>query len=223
MVIIRSVGERTEQQLIDRYPGAVVIRHVTPFYEALKQCLEIGLESNAEQIVCIDADVTPAPKMYEELVSALQSHGDAYAAVPKLEDYLQGRRRTVGVHAYNRKRIPEALSYIGRLKGDARPESSLRKMMKRTIKLSRPLGVHGEGQYYRDIYRTALLWSYKHERHEAYLTAYWEERIDDPDFRVALRGWYDGKEMRVRKCDAGMDIDYGAILADMGLQEKEPL
>lgn len=223
IVVIRSVGERTVPLIREMYPDAVMVENVTPFSEALRVSFETAIDSGAEQLVCIDGDVIPDAGMAEDLAAILQRHPYTYAIAPRMHDYLTGDTRTVGVHAYNVRYLSEALQALDDTKRLARPESKIRHIMRgKRIKPNHVYGVHGKRQYYRDIYRTVLLWPHKHAKHEAAFRQYWS-LSDNDDFRVALRSWADGKQRHVTTCDASIQFDIDEILDDLKLTEKEPL
>lgn len=226
IAIIRSVGERTTQPLLQQMRGqsdkVALVQNVTPFSEALRQSFLIAIESGQEYVMCIDADVTPTIDLPMRCAAALDRAPGAYAAVPRMVDYLQGKTRAVGVHAYRVSMLSEALERISEFAGTERPESKLRKVMGRSVRVENG-GVHGKGQYYRDIYRTVLLWPAKHKKHEARLHKYWLDNAGNHDYRVALRAWEDGERMNVRTCDASIDTDFERVLDELGLTEKVPL
>lgn len=226
IAIIRSVGERTAPALLqamrEQADKVALVQNVTPFSEALRQSFLIAIESGQEYAMCIDADVTPTIDLPRRCAAALDRAPGAYAAVPRMFDYLQGNTRAVGVHAYRVSMLSEALERLPHFVGTERPESKLRKAMGRSVRVENG-GVHGENQYYRDIYRTVLLWQAKHKKHEARLHKFWLDNADKHDYRVAMRAWGDGERMGVRTCDASIETDFQRVLEELGLSEKVPL
>ena len=206
---------------MERLPGAVLIEGVSPFAETLRQCFVMGIEAKAKHLICVDADVLPDYDLIHVCTQALNDHPKCGAVVPKMWDWLQGRVRSVGVHAYHGDKLRKALNLWPHYKDLARPESTLRREFGRAYKPRRQMGIHGRHQYYRDIYRTGLLWAYKHQGHESMLLEYWKSQ-GDPDFRVLERAWKDGKRRKVSTADASIEFDIDAILASLGLTEKGP-
>lgn len=222
-IIIRSVGERTVPLILKQHPDARVVEHVTPFAEALRVCFEMALSSGEKQAVFIDGDVMPDISMADKLCARLQSQPDALSIAPRMYDLLTGTNRVVGVHAYNVKYLHEALEALEVTRNSMRPESRIRNITRRTrLTTKAALGIHGAQQYYADIYRTVLLWTAKHAKHERMFHEYWASS-DSADFTVARLAWRDGKRLGITRCDASISIDIDSVLAEAGLTEKEPL
>lgn len=225
LVIVRSVGERTTKACAGVYPGAVVLSGVTPFWRTLQQCLEMGLDARVGVLACIDADVLPRAGVVPLVAQMMRKNPALSVVAPKLDDKLTGIRRTVGIHIYNGAYLEQALAELPKMASLARPESTLRRRLmsgRKKPRMPGPHGRHGYEQYYRDTYRTVLLWQHKQANNADWLLPYWEQQTD-PDFRVALQAWEDGKRLGVKTCDASRDIDYDAVLDALGLQEKQPL
>lgn len=228
MIIVRSVGERTTEACLERLPKAVLLEGVSPFSRCLHECYERGIASGDHYLFCVDADVLLREGAITAMKDAFRKNPRAGAVVLACDDKLTGRVRIVGVTAYRTCHLEKLLSATGRATTKVRPEAHLRSLLKRgghrTVFLREDYGRHGYEQYYRDIWRTVIVWTRKRKQD---LIPSWRERAaEDPDFAVALKAWTYGltlKEVHVTNPNDRSKEAFEEALVQLDLEEKAPL
>ena len=228
ITFVRSVGERTTDLCLSKVKNPVLIKDITPFSLALKKCFKEAIRLNEDYIICVDADVIPDEHLCDYMLSAMKKESNLYTMTVKMFDKFTNNVRTVGVHAYYVRNLHNVFLTLRECAKELRPESCIKHKMKgngyKVLKDNIQLGLHGYEQYYKDIYRTILLWTKKHGKHEQRMLEYWESmKNKDPDFRVALKAWKDGQNMDITTCDAGIEINFDRVLAELNLEEKKSL
>lgn len=110
-----------------------------------------------------------------------------------------------------------------------RPESALIQSMAErgfpSSSIALLAGVHDFEQYFRDLYRTALVQGVKFRHHAAQNLYRWNAQAeDDADFRMMIRGFEDGLKLAAVALDARLH-QQAAVEAMVALQltEKKPL
>lgn len=236
VVVIRSASERTvdvcRSLLLRQVPKTSI--HVVeerPFEAALRACYRIGIESEAEWMMTVDADVLVRDRAVRELLSAAALLPEPYAQIEGLvHDKLLGAYRQAGHRVYRTKHLGSALKAVPEEGVEIRPEYST---LQRMSRLGYPsaqsdilFGIHDYEQFYRDIYRKAFIHGQKHQHWLSDVFPRWRESgKEDPDFRVALRGFFDGFTT-----STNVSLDPGryaataeAVLRQLNLVEKPAL
>lgn len=236
VAVIRTTGERTfetcRRLVLEQMPETRL--HVVkeyPFEAALRRCYEIGLNSGAEWMVTIDADVllkrNAIASLLEEAAAMPENHFQMEGMVL---DKLTRRFRWAGYRAYRVRHLDAAWKLLPADRAEIRPESSTLDRMAAQgypyLRSRRIYGVHDYEQYLRDIYRKAYVHASKHPQWLPELLATWKNLArSDVDLRVALAGAHDGllahEEPRIDTRDFLGKTE--EILAKLGLEEKEAL
>lgn len=232
-VVIRSTGERSFQAckalLLKQIPeNCVHVVSEMPFESTLKKTYKIGLESDDEWLMTLDADVLLREGAILDLLSASEDLSARYFQLEGLvHDKLFGLYRNAGHRMYRTKYLNIALQHIPPEKAEIRPEyTTLQKMTAMgypSIRINTVFGVHDYEQFLRDIYRKAFIHANKHQIWLPQLINRWKTLgVVDDDFRIALRGLYDGlittNKVRVDKRDYLEAAEQA--MHDFGFQEK---
>ncbi|EKE43968.1 group 1 glycosyl transferase [Oceaniovalibus guishaninsula JLT2003] len=249
-VILREAGERTVAAARDLAAAQVgadrvhVIREV-PFAAALRRGLELGVEAGRRWTLCLDADVLLRPGAVGDLVAAaeaaLENDPQLYGVSGTVADKLLGQWRIAGNSLYFTARIPRALEIGSFDAAKRRPESHVKRQMRKDGHRWHPsetvIGLHDDEQSYRDIYRTVFAHSRKHAYLMGYARRYWRRMAnEDPDLRVALWSlelarlldpWIARPGLREMENVAidvrGFADNIDALLVPAGMAEKPPL
>ena len=203
-VVIRSVGERTEPicknlVLAQGVPEeAVFVINETPFSTALRIGLEIGVSQNRTWTYCIDADVLlRRGSILRILQAAVKEPQNVFEIQGFVLDKFVGGARMAGNHLYRTSLLPKALSILRNASTQLRPEASLIRSMEICGHPWRPvhllIGLHDFEQSHEDIFRKCFVHAHKHLSHHSLFLSYWRaSSITDPDFLVALDGFFSG-------------------------------
>ena len=234
-VIIRAAGERTLglcQALVERQvpPGQVQVVQAAPFEAALRQCYEKGIEAGAKWTLTLDADVLVGPGAVAELVSYGDSAGDqAFHLQGRVYDKLLLCARIGGLRLYRTALLPQLLDRIPEPGIALRPECdtilAVQQAGWNSVAVSSVHALHDFEQYYGDVYRKAMLHAHKHPDSTRALVPRWKELSrNDPDYLVALRGYWDGLQADAAPLlDMRAFQDRAKILQELGLSEKGEL
>jgi hypothetical protein len=189
VAVIRSNGERTKDlcvRLVNEQIEAKCIE-ITPFTEALRRCFEIGIESKADWLLTVDADVLVFPgavREFSKLAECMQSNVFHFQGV--IRDKLYPRDlRPAGHRMYRVRELP---NLIGLIQDDIRVESSLVKRYQHgtSVAVKNIFGLHDFEQWYADLRRKGRVHAIKHG---AWPVAHWK-RSPDLDLRAAYAGWH---------------------------------
>jgi hypothetical protein len=234
-VIIRSVGERTEQichQLIKAQcipEENIVIVNEMPFSAALRKSYQIGLERCLPWTLCVDADVLLRPLSVKTLQKyAAEQGGNVFEIQGFVLDKFFGGPRHGGPHLYRSALFEKALSLMPTGGEDIRPEGSTLEKMKANgfpyVVVPYLTGIHDFEQYYRDIYRKCFVQAHKHLEYADLFVEIWRAGAEhDYDFQVALNGFANGIRL---KDDVSIDASLNVFefwSENPAIQEKEPL
>ena len=234
--IIRSCGERTTalcRHLIARQvpEDNIVVVSEAPFSQAVKRTFEVGIERGLPWTLCIDADTLLRDGVVAELLKmAEQADSNVFVVNAKLLDKFFGVPRPAGPHLFRTALLAEALSYIPADGVSIRPETFVIRQMASQgypwMEKDMVVGLHDYEQYYRDIYRKALVFAHKHRHRIPYFESLWRRLAgEDPDYQVALWGLragliFDGPvELDVRQFPQEIDT----LPQMQGWQEKGDL
>jgi hypothetical protein len=195
LVVVRSAGERTESLCLDairaQTDARTEITRERPFANALRRSVRLGIDAAKRWTLCVDADVILAPDSIARLLSHLESEPEAFFACGYPIDKYYGWPKARGVHLYRTEMLREAETAIP-LVDVQRPETAMKDVLlargHRSVYVEdRALGLHGFGQYYRDIFRTIATRAQKSRDHFSRLMDRFARRAArDTDLRVAL-------------------------------------
>ena len=236
IVVIRTAGERTFETcnslVLKQVPASCLhIVNERPFEAALRRCYQIGIESNADWMVTLDADVL----LREEAIQGLLSEATAmpsnhFQIEGRVFDKLTHRVRWAGYRCYRIQYLKEAVTCLPEHREQIRPEfTTLERMQAQGYPYLRSqaiYGIHDFEQSYADIYRKAFVHAEKHQVWLYEMLEHWKSQASsDHDFLVALRGAADSlTALQAPRIDQ-RDFQAGAerMLTDLGLQEKPNL
>lgn len=199
-VIIRSVGERTEQicfkLLEDLFPADhIQVISDTPFAATLRKSLQYGIIQKRDWTLCIDADVLVELGALRALFDRSVTFDDTYFEFHGfVGDKFFEDNRPAGNHLYRTKHLEQVIGFIPDEGISLRPETYMLKAMnekgiKHQYFHDLIIGLHDFEQYYRDIFNKGFLHAQKHIRHLSKLLPRWKELAKtDDDFKVLLWG-----------------------------------
>jgi hypothetical protein len=234
-VVIRSVGERTEQLcqeliLAQGIPteNLFIIREA-PFSAALHKSFEIGIANGLPWTLCNDADVLLRPGSINKMLSIAETHDQAILEFQGLViDKFFGGPRPGGPHLYRTNLIIKAMEHFEVARGKLRPESVLLNTMKSKgypwLSLPEVFGLHDSFQYYKDIYRKCFVFAHKNQALRDLFLSIWSMQIPhDRDFQVAFMGFAAGNYHNEKvEIDSMQDI-YELNFDDLPFDEKKEL
>lgn len=230
-IVVRSSNERTEAAccaaLRSQCDAELRVIHERPFCAALRESLRIGLEGDREFTLCVDADVLLAPGAVRWMLRAMQSDPDAFFGGGYCWDKFYGQPKSRTAHLYRTRYLAEAINAIADDPTLPRPETAMKLVLLargRTLVSvkERPLGLHGYGQFYADIFRTLVARGRKSADESAHLLKYFSANArKDLDLRVALWGLQASEAMSPTDSE-GIAARFTALLAEAGITEKGP-
>lgn len=199
------------------------------FPSTFRAALELASASDADWTVMVDGDVLLLPDAIGRgLDLATRYPRDHFVVSGCVHDRLLGTVRHGGVRFYRTRLIPCALELEG-WEGQIRPESTLIRLMgeRGTPSATTALlaGMHDFEQYYRDLFRTAVVHAAKFSKRLDLNLARWARlAVDDPDFAVILEGALHGRRTGEASLDRSDHLTAAAeALERLGLTEKAEL
>ena len=236
IVVIRTAGERTFEAckalILQQVPeDRLHVVDERPFEAALRRCYQIGIESDSEWMVTVDADVLLRERAIIGLLAeAAAMPRDHFQVEGMVFDKLTNRARWAGYRCYRTEHLAEAQTQVPADRTEIRPEfSTLERMAARGkpyLRSSQIYGVHDFEQYYVDVYRKAFVHAEKHQVWLFEMLEHWKrEATRDQDFLVALRGAAESltalEAPRIDRRD--FETRAEQVLRKLRLVEKPPL
>jgi hypothetical protein len=233
-VIIRSVGERTENLcksliLEQGVPEEqIVIVNEVPFSAAMRKAFEIGIQRNLKWTLCVDADVLLRSNSITELLILAENQEAHVCEIQGLIiDKFANRIRAAGNHLYRTSLLPKVLEQIPAEGIDLRPEfHTLNRMASfgypwKEFKIV--IGLHDFEQSYQDIFRKCYVHAHKNIHVLPVFIAHWRKHInEDFDYKIALIGLAAGlitfHDVRVNKNET--PFHYMKTLTEKNFEEK---
>ncbi len=205
-IIVRSVGERTRELCIQRLSEQFgedrisCIENVTPFWRAIEQSYNVGIQSEKKWILIIDADVI----LYEEYIGCFLKEADClfkknenagvrvFCIQPYVYDNFFRCARLAGVHLYRANRLEEAICYCSNSEiNSLRPETYIKRKMADqgyySFDISEVVGIHDYMQSYRSIVKKGILHVNKHSNSKD-LIELWKKYSYEEDYKWILEG-----------------------------------
>ena len=235
-VVIRSVDERTckicRALVLKQIPErCIYVVNETPFEAALRSCYQIGIKSQTEWMITIDADVLLRDGAIDGILSEAKAMPSNYFQIEgMIFDKFTYRSRWAGYRCYRIKCLDIAYKLIPQDYKEIRPESAIRNRMADIgypfLRSYRIYGIHDYEQYYIDIYRKAFIYACKHQQWLLDMILLWKKHDNsDNDYHIAMRGLCDGL---LSKKDVKIDATYYRekalkTIEEIGLSEKNEL
>ncbi|KZK87647.1 hypothetical protein PsW64_00944 [Pseudovibrio sp. W64] len=237
-VIIRSIGERTEQLCHSLIATQVPSENIhivgeVPFSITLEKTYKIGLQENRKWTLCIDSDVLVKSGTIKELIGFAETCPEEVFEVNALAiDKFLVSPREVGQRLYRTSSLDLALEHVHAARTELRPETFIvDKIIETGLRQEHAnviVGIHDFEQSYRDIFRKVFIHTKKH-RDAGVAADYrlWEKYSNfDEDFKVALAAYdlatkYSDSVMIDR--DAKFMALFDEVLDKLKLIEKDSL
>lgn len=237
--VVRATGERTARAatrlLCDQVRALggdparqVVVVHASPFVQAVRRTIEIGLSADRPWVVGMDADVLLVSDGVQRLGTLCGRAGPKVFTITTLVlCKFFGGFCFRGMHAYPRRLLAEALPLIDQTRAaeSLRPETAVvQAMLARGYEMlgpPTPVGVHDFKQSYRHIYLKMLLRARREMSDDGGkgFAAYEEcvkmrARLGDADCVVASWGLAEGRADAIRGCGPA-HYDWGATYPEL--------
>lgn len=243
-VVVRSVGERTEQACYDvareQVGGSDQIRIVRglPFAEAHFECIRLASRSAAKWALFLDADILLRSGALPDMVAEAEAFPEPFFMINfQVLDHGFGGP-AYGTHLYAIHQLEKSTPFFDEVRNSQRPETALYfKVAQRgvpTFRSAAVMGIHGYEQYYRDLYRTAFVRAVKFGDSLGYFVQRYRfafersEQDGDREGAVLLAGLLDG--LVHRQEEGSVTLEAGTFsqraaeaLSGLRLAEKGPL
>lgn len=243
-VVIRSVGERTEQICFDitrrqiTDPKFIHIIRNSPFIEAISRGMDLTLDSGNQYALFLDADVLLLDDALQMMLSQIkQINYPFFMCNFAILDYQFGCSTYAGVHFYNSEYFKLAKNYLDESKNEQRPESNIYYQI--ALKNNIPsvgnatiVGLHGYEQWYADSYRTMFVRGTKFQHRFDYifrrLYNIYQTKPYNLENNVLLHALLDGRYYSFRHDVAPIDKHYydpnfERVQTILGFNEKDPI
>ena len=236
IIVIRSAGERTAdlcKKIADTNIGEYQVHVIneTPFEEALRVSYDIGMNSEAEWLITIDADVIPREEFLNEISLLTKKVPEKlFTFKAMIYDKFFQKHRLAGFRVYRCSLLKEARSLVPENGKQIRPEQYTVNLMEkrgyRTKIFDYVVGLHDFEQFYEDIYRKAFFHATKHPHLIAENLPLWKKKSEfDDDFTVMMKGSVDGL---LSSAKPTADINFFKeraknALEELGIHEKKPV
>lgn len=240
-VIIRSVGERTEEaclQIVKSQIGAddrVFLVKNRPFAEAHLECIRLAMEQNAKWSIFLDADILLRENSIREMLSDAETFSFPFYMLNfQILDYgFDGP--SYGVHLYATEQFRTAMQFEGKVREAQRPETLLTRLMGDhgipSLRSKLVEGVHGYEQYYADLYRTTFIRAVKFSVFRDYFLKLYRTRYESNDsavfnYRVMLWAFLDGTIFHLENKVAPLEKEFysekcSEVFRLLKLQERD--
>lgn len=201
-VVIRSVKEDTykicKKRLVNIFGEEAVktVEGVTPFSEALRRSLEIGVEQNRKWTLVCDADVIISKSQIRRLIrhsnKIIDSQDKIYCINGLLYDKALMMPRIVGAHLYRTQYLGQALKYVDLSFTELRPETFVKRKMVidgyHCYTCNVVFGIHDFFQSPKDLFRKGFLHRCKHQGYDETFEKWKKNEKKDKDYYWLSRG-----------------------------------
>ena len=232
-VVIRGVGERTEQTCRALLAHQIRQKNIhlineTPFSNALRKSYEIGIKSGRKWTLVVDADVLASDNIIHKLFECAESRPKTMSCVQSsILDKFFGGVRVGGMKLYRTDQLEQACTLIPQV--NIRPEATVIKTMHKTghyVDITDIVcGLHDFEQSYADIFRKGFAHGIKHASLTKLIMPYWERQSNiDKDFCVLIAGYRVGsmhkESLKLSKDEVREEFD--RYIKSAKLDEKSP-
>lgn len=236
LVVIRSVGERTEklcefsvlQNGISK-ENIVYVKNISPFSKALKEGYKLAIEYGKKYTFFIDADMVVLPNTLSVMIEAMERlPNKIFFMNPLAYDYLSGLIIRNGPRLYRTSYLQVAIRLIQDESVSLRPETFVVKRMRRlgyrSIDFDYPSALHEFEQYRKDIFRRVITRYFKSSSTtREYLKSRFEKlRKTNLDFEVAHLAIEYARKNKVKKPKLSYN-QYQEIFRELNIEEKKEI
>lgn len=237
--VVRTIGERTEEvcvKLVHRQKEEkekISILNENTHVDAIEKTFMLGLRSEADWLVAIDADMLLLPGGVSEMRKEVKSCDEnVFVAYPAVYDKLYSIRRW-GVSLYRVSMLEELYDAFKELKNNHHLKiegGAIKEVAKGKSEIfysRKVVALHDFHQYYRDLYRKVYLntvrnpgFNKKAEKNLAKIS-----RLD-ADYLVMLQALKDAKNEKRKLANSVNDFastELSERIEALGLKEKGPL
>jgi len=238
--VVRTVGERTEEvcvELVNRQKSENEKLHVlreNTHAKAVESTISVGLESGADWLVAIDADMLLTDGSIKSIRNEIQACSDSIAVIhPAVVDKMYRMRRW-GLTVYRKAALEELNKMFQeiKLRQNTKIESAAIKALgenkQRQVYFSREVAaVHDFYQYYKDLYRKAYLNVSRNQGFNKEAKKCWKRLAkSDHDYLVMYKAMNDATSEKRDLTNSISDFkssELDRIVCGLGLEEKQPL
>lgn len=237
--VIRTIGERTEDvciELVRRQKGEnekITIVNETTHVDAIEKTFMLGLQSDAEWLVAIDADMLLVPGGISAIRKEIKSYdADVFVSYPAIYDKLYSMRRW-GVTIYRVSMLEELYEAFKELKKNHHLKieggavKAVAKGGKKIFQSRNVVALHDFYQYYKDLYRKVYLNTIRNPGYNKKAKKKWAGISSrDADYRVMLQAMNDAQTEARELTNSVGDFTPEELferIERLGLKEKGPL
>lgn len=237
--VIRTIGERTEEvciELVRREKSLnekmSIVREQT-HVDAVDKTFLLGLQSEADWLVLIDADMLLLPGCMQEIRDEIVSlNENTVVMFPAVFDKLYSMRRW-GVTIYRVSMIEEVYTAFQqarsqhhlKIEGKAIKEVASGQM--EIFHSRKVVAIHDFHQYYKDLYRKIYLNAIRNPGYNERAKSYWNKMSrEDADYLVMLKAMEDALTEGRQLDNSVNDFSQSELterIGKLGLSEKYPL
>ncbi len=203
-VIVRSVGERTEEKCVENLQNifgknnVYLIKNVTPLIKATKKAINLAIRKNAKWTLFVDADVFISKdetflfiQKADEIVKNVDDKAFVFQAL--LFDKFPQEYRHAGVWLYRTEKMPLMKKYFNFCSAKLKPDDCLVSKVvendEHSYGIEYKIGIHDFFQSSESIVKKYYLRAAKLETKTALWKKKWSELAKtDKDFYWALKG-----------------------------------
>lgn len=237
--VIRTIGERTEEvciEIVSRQKGEhekVSILNEDTHVDAIEKTFMLGLRSDADWLVAIDADMLLLPNGISVIRDEIESCArNVFIAYPAVYDKLYSIRRW-GVSVYRTSMLEELYNAFNELRNKRHLKiegGAIKAVAKGENKIfysRKVVALHDFDQYYRDLYRKVYLNTIRNPGYDKKAKKNWAKiSRQDADYLVMLHAMQDAQTERRKLTNSINDfttMELSERIGKLGLKEKDPL
>ena len=235
-VIVRSVGERTENACLELLgdifgkENVILVKNITPLKSAAAVCYEIALKKNKKWTLIVDSDILVIKERllnflkYAELLS--QKYDDVYCVNGLMISKFREQPYNTGINLFYTKHLEKASEYLKDadfLKTELFVKVKMFQENYMDYRMLYIIGLADFFQYYRDIVRKSLIFCCKWDNLDR-KKSFWEKNSRfNRDFKYALEGCRIKDETETLFCSSKSGVDSMAVnkYLDELIQEKK--
>lgn len=202
-VIVRSVGEITQQKCVENLEGifgkknVYLIKNITPLFEATKKSYKTAVKTRSKWVLFVDADTFVDKENIEIFIKKadeiLKNDNKAFVFQGLLYDKFQQIYKQSGVWLYRNDKLPLARKFYGKCSSKLKPDdclvSSLVESGYHSYGIELQIGIHDFFQSGESIVKKYVLRSARQQDKIDEWKKNWSKLSKtDEDFYWALKG-----------------------------------